>query len=147
MHYNIQLNLPESWQQVSENFTDESGTDISHIEAHLYDEALGRDEAMVDVYVGDMPEDSCAEDQAFSNYADIVGFDDDDPEDFNPIGRISFNNRNAFCFEALCEDDSPMICICQEPRKGVLAIICVAAKDDEALGAAVGLVERSLRIK
>lgn len=147
MAYDIQLNLPAGWQKESDTYQDESGAMVTHLEAHLYNEKAGRDYGVIDIYVGDMPEDTTAEDQALSNYADIVGFDDDDPEDFNPIAAFKFNGKNAYGFEALCEGDSPMMFISQEPRKGALAIMCVAALDDDMLKDTLQLVERNLRVK
>ena len=147
MAYEILMHLPQGWQVESDVYTDESGAEITHLEAHLTEEGKDRDNGMIDIYVGDTPEDTTAEDQALSNYADIVGFDEDDPEDFNPIARIKFNGRNAYGFDALCEDDSPMMFLATEVRKGVLAIICAAAPDDEALQQIMTLVERNLRIK
>lgn len=147
MAFDIQLNLPASWQKEADTYIDESGAEISHLEAHLYSNVKKRDEGMIDIYVGEMPEDTTAEDQAFSNYADMVGFSDDDPEDFCPIFKIKFNGRNAFGFEALCEDDSPMKFLTQEVRQGVLAIICVAALTEKDLDELLGTVEKGLRIK
>lgn len=144
--YLISINLPAEWQKEMDEYEDESGTIINHLEAHIYNNALGKDEGLIDVYAGDMPDDSTAEDQALSNYADIVGFDEDDPEDFNPIETIKFNGKNAYVFYALCEDDSPMMFISQEVKKGALAIICLAAKDDDTLEDLAKLVEKSLRI-
>lgn len=144
--YDIKMNLPAGWQKESEVYEDESGEMISHLEAHQYDHEQKVDLAMMDIYVGAMPEDTTAEDQAFSNYADMVGFSDDDPEDFEPIDKFKFNGRNAYGFNALCEDDSPMRFISVEPKKGVLAIICIAAKNEESLGEVFQLVERNLRL-
>jgi len=147
MAYDLQLNLPSRWHKEIETYVDESGAEITHLEAYVPDKTGNSDSAMIDIYVGDTPEDTTAEDQALSNYADIVGFDEDDPEDFNPISKIKFNGKAAYCFDALCEDESPMVFLAQEVRKGVLAIICTAAKDDEALKDVLQLVERNLRIK
>lgn len=140
------MKLPASWTCEQDTYLDESGYEITHLEAHLSDGKAGTDKAMIDIYVGDMPEDETAEDQALANYADTVGFYDDDPEDFNPIEKIKFNGRNAYGFTALCEDDSPMRFLSQEVRKGVLAIIVFAAKDESALADLHNLVERSFRI-
>lgn len=147
MAYQVQLNLPEGWQVKTDICEDEYGSEITHLEAHLYIEGKDRDEGMIDIYVGDTPEDTTAEDQALSNYADIVGFDEDDPEDFNPIAKIRFNGRAAYGFEALCEDESPMMFLATEVRKGVLVIICAAAPDDESLQEVMSLTERNLRVK
>lgn len=147
MAFDITLNLPTGWQKESDTYIDESGAEISHLEAHLYDQQQKRDEGMIDIYVGEMPEDTTAEDQAFSNYADMVGFSDDDPEDFQPIFKVKFNGKNAFGFEALCEDESPMKFFTQEIKKGVLAIICIAGKDEKTLDGIFTVVERNFRIK
>lgn len=146
MAYNITLKLPEGWTTETDIYQDESGVDITHLEAHKYNEKKERDEGLIDVYVGDLPEDTTAEDQALSNYADIVGFDEDDPEDFNPIVKLKFNGKYAYGFEALCEDDSPMMFLSIEIKKGVLAIICTAAENDEMLQEHVRLVEYGLRV-
>jgi len=147
MKYDIQLKLPESWHKNIDCQKDEMGAEIVHLEAYLPDEQSNTDISSLDIYVGPTPEGETAEDQAFSNYADVVGFDDDDPEGFNPIEKIKFNGRNAFTFEALCEDDSPMKFISTEVRKGLLAVICMAAKDDKELDKLHELVERELRIR
>lgn len=147
MAFDVQLNLPPGWQKDLETYVDETGPEITHLEAHLYNARTLADEGLIDIYVGEMPDGETAEDQAMSNYVDIVGFDDDDPEDFNPVSRIKFNGKSAYSFDALCEDDSPMIFISQEVKKGILAVICCAAKDDRALEYVVQLVERNLRIK
>ena len=147
MAYDIQLNLPAPWQKEMETYEDESGYEISHLEAHLYNPVTKRDDGYIDLYVGPLPEDTTAEDQALSNYADIVGFEDDDPEDFNPIAAILFNGKKAYGFDAYFEDDSPMMFLAQEVKKGVLAILCVAGADDDALKEALSAAERGLRIK
>jgi len=146
MAYDIKLKLPEGWHKVCETYEDESGAVISHINASFPDAEKKRDIGMIDIYVGDMPEDTTAEDQALSNYADIVGFADDDPEDFNPVSCIKFNGKNAYGFSAYCEDDSPMMFLSQEVKKGVLAIICVAAIDFDMLQDDMQLVERGFRL-
>lgn len=146
MTYDIRMSLPDEWQKEMDSYTDESGAEVTHLEASLPDRSGKRDRAMIDIYVGEMPADTTAEDQAFSNYADIVGFEDDDPEDFNPIRKIKFNSKNAFAFDALCEDDSPMTFLSQEVRSGILAIICVAAVDESLLREVLETVEHNFRV-
>lgn len=146
MAHDIQLRLPEGWQKETETYEDESGAEIAHLEAHRYNAAAKRDEGYIDIYVGPLPEDTTAQDQALSNYADIVGFDDDDPEDFNPIATIQFNGKKAYGFDAFFEDESPMMFLAQEVKGGVLALILVAGSDDERLQTALALVERGLRV-
>lgn len=144
--YDVKLNMPSPWRKESETYLDESGAEITHVEAGLYDEKRKEDDAFVDIYVGDMPDDTTAEDQAFSNYADMVGFSEDDPADFNPIEKLMFNGRKAYGFQALCENDSPMMFLSVEIRHGVLAIICVAAADTDKLADAFSAVEKGLRV-
>lgn len=146
MAYDILFPLPKGWTSETESYMDESGVEVTHFEAHLPGRSKDREDAMMDIYVGDMPEDETAEDQAFANYAETVGFDESDPEDFNPITKIKFNGKNAWNFEALCEDDSPMRFISQEVRAGVLAIIVVAAATEKALDDVQSLVERNFRV-
>lgn len=147
MAYDIQLRLPEGWQQETETYEDEGGAEITHFEAHRYNSAAKRDDGYIDIYVGPLPEDTSAEDQALSNYADIVGFDDDDPEDFNPIAAIRFNGKKAYGFDAFFDDESPMMFLSQEVKSGVLALMMVAGSDDENLKEALSLVERGLRVR
>ena len=148
MAYDIQLNLPAGWQKEARTYIDEEAdAEITHVEAHLINSAKNEEEGMIDIYVGDMPEDTNAEDQAYSNYVDMIGFSEDDPDDFNPIFKIKFNGKNAYCFDALCENDSPMRLLTQEIRQGVLAVMCIAAADEKRLEAVQTVLERNLRVK
>ena len=147
MAYDIQLRLPEGWQKEMETYEDEGGSEITHLEAHLYNEARKQDEGYIDIYVGPLPEDTTAEDQALSNYADIVGFDDDDPEDFNPIAVIQFNGKKAYGFDAWFEDERPMMFLSQEVKSGILALIMAAGSDDARLKETLALIERNFRVR
>lgn len=147
MAYDIQMNLSAPWIVEQETFQDESGCEITHLEAHLQNKAKKRDDGMIDIYVGDMPEGESAEDQAFANYAETVGFSEDDPEDFQPIVKFKFNNKTAWGFDALCEDESPMRFLAQEVRKGVLVIVAFAATTDKALDELQLLIEKNFRVK
>lgn len=140
MKTDIQITLPDGWKISRDNYTDDSGETISHIEASLTD-----DSAFFEVHAGPMPEGETAEDQAFANYAESVGFDDDD--EGSPIVKFKWNGKNAWGFEALCEDDRPLRLISQEVRSGVLAIIIIGATDDTQLEKVSELVETHLRIK
>lgn len=140
MKTDIQITLPDGWKINRDNYTDDSGEVISHIEASLAD-----DSAFFEVHAGPMPEGETAEDQAFANYAESVGFDDDD--EGSPIVKFKWNGKNAWGFEALCEDDRPLRLISQEVRNGVLAIIIIGATDDTQLEKVSELVETQLRIK
>lgn len=140
MKTDIQIALPDGWKINRDNYTDDSGETISHIEASLTD-----DSAFFEVHAGPMPEGETAEDQAFANYAESVGFDDDD--EGSPIVKFKWNGKNAWGFEALSEDDKPLRLISQEVRSGVLAIIIIGANEDTQLEKVSELVETRLRIK
>ena len=141
------MNLPACWTCEQDTYLDESGYEIAHLEAHLRNDRKQKDEAIIDIYVGDIPEGETAEDQALANYAETVGFYDDDPEDFNPIEKFKFNGKNAYGFSALCEDESPMRFIAQEVRKGILAIFVFSASDEKSVEETRALIERSFRVK
>ncbi len=147
MAYDISLKLPKEWVSELDSYIDESGVEITHLSCHLPNDRLQTDEALIDVYAGPLPEDTTAADQALSNYADTVGFDEDDPEDYDPIIEWPFNGKKAYGFEAIAEDDSPMRMMCIEFKKGVLVILCILGKDDDTLVQAVQLAERGLRLK
>ena len=146
MTYKITLPLPQGWDCTLDSFEDETGAEITHLEAYLPNPAKETDDGLVDIYVGPMPEDTTAADQAFANYADMIGFDEDDPEDADPIYEWPFNGRKAYGFEAYCEDGSPMRMMSIEIKKGVLCIINTVAKDDDSLVDLIKYVERKLRI-
>ena len=147
MAYDISLKLPQGWVSDLDTYLDESVVEITHLSCHLPNDIQKTDEALIDVYAGPMPEDTTAADQALANYADTVGFDEDDPDDFDPITEWPFNKKKAYGFEAIAEDDSPMRLMCLEPRKGTLVVLCILAKDDDMLVEAVQLAERGLRVK
>jgi len=138
MAYDIQLPLPEGWISSVEQYTEFDGSEITHLEAQNHGLAF-------DLYVGPMPEDETAADQAFSNYAEMVGFSDDDEGD--PIIQYPFNGRKAYGFDAYDEEDKPLRVLCMEPRKGTLAVMCLSAPKEKALEELQSLVEKKLRIK
>ena len=145
--YNITLDLSGGWEKEESTYTEFDGTEVTHIECHLPDDEAQKDLAVVDIYSGKMPSDTTAADEALANYADIVGFDDSDPEDFDPITEWPFAGKKAYGFEALCEDESPMRLMCVELKKGLLCIMSICAETDEKLIETIELVEKKLRCK
>lgn len=139
MKIEISFKVPEGWTVENDVYTDESGMEVSHLEA-----GCDADGSFVEVHAGPMPEGETAEDQAFANYAESVGFDDDSEE--SPIVKFKFNGKNAWGFDALCEDDKPLRLICQEAKSGVLAVIILGAPDDDKLEELTSFVETKLRI-
>lgn len=136
----INLVMPEGWQCNIENTIEENGP-VSHFEA---EDGNGSE---VEIFVGPMPPDSSAEEEAFLNYADMVGWDENDPEDQDPLTEWPFNNRKAFGFEALCEDDSPLRVMCCEVKKDLLLVMTANAPDDNSLADLMKWIEAHLRIR
>ena len=81
MKYSIRLELPQGWKSSVETSLDPDGTEITHLSAYLSDEKAQADISDIDIYLGDMPADGDAQEQAMLNYVDMVGFDEDDPEE------------------------------------------------------------------
>lgn len=98
----------------------------------------------IEVTCGEMPADATAQDQAFDNFLEMVGFDSDDADDYNPIFTVSFNNRKAYGFEAWVDDTLMIRVLCLEYRKGQLCVLSVVAPE-KMMDETIGLVERGLR--
>jgi len=142
--YNIKLLLPSPWKYTTSNEIDDNGDEMLHIEAVNAPEE-------VDIFVGEMPLDTTPEDQAFANYAEMVGFDDDEePLDKdsvdNPICKIKFNGKNAWGFKAICEDGAVMELLAQEPKAGTLVVYSLKSPKNDSLNQLHTLLERSFRI-
>ncbi|MBQ9462912.1 MAG: hypothetical protein IJU68_04570 [Bacteroidales bacterium] len=146
MSYDISLPLPPSWTSELDRYEEVDGVIITHMECHLPAKDGKSDEAFLDLYVGDLPSDTTAEDEAFANYAEIIGWDDDDDEE-SPIAEWRFKNKKAFGFSGECEDGSIMLLMCIEILKGSLLICTVVAKNDDEVSKWVKHVEDNLRVK
>ncbi|MCQ2130528.1 MAG: hypothetical protein MJY94_03960 [Bacteroidales bacterium] len=144
MSYSITLPLPKGWSNESEILTEE-GQEITHMQAFLPDEKTQSDKALVDIYVGPMPEGSNAEQEAYNSYLDIVGEDEEDDED--PLYVWDFQGKEAIGYEVLCEDNSPMRMMSIEILPGVLCIIMAACRNDSLLTNAVVHLEKNLKIE
>lgn len=145
MAYKLSIKLPEGWQQETETVTEEDGSEVTHLEAHLPDDKAEKDIALIDICLGPMPEDTTAADEAYANYIDMVGFEDEE-EDFDPLIEWPFQKKKAYGFEAFCDDDSPLRVMCVEIKSKLLAIITCIGRDDEALVNAITLVDKFLRV-
>lgn len=146
MAYKLSIKLPEEWQQDTQVAKEEDGTEITHLEAHLPDDKNEKDLALIDICLGPMPEDTTAADEAYANYVDMIGFDEDDGPDFDPLIEWPFQKKKAYGFEALCDDESPIRVMCVEIKQKLLAVITVIGKDDETLVEAITLVDKFLRV-
>ncbi|MCQ2066971.1 MAG: hypothetical protein MJY65_04900 [Bacteroidaceae bacterium] len=140
MKYRLEMKLADGWQSRSYSDCNEFGQEEYHLEASHSDGSF------MDICFGEMPDGESAQDQAFENYAESVGFSDDDPEDFNPIVRFKFDGKSAWGFDAYQEDDAPMRLISQEIRQGMLVVIVFGAPDRDRLVEVHQLIERGLRV-
>lgn len=141
MKYQVTLPLPEGWTSEQEEYEEVEGALITHLEC-----SNAKENSAIDLYVGDMPSDTTAQDEAYANYADIIGWDDEDDEE-NPIAEWQFQKRKAFGFSGLLEDESIMLLMCVEIKKGALLIASLSAKDDASLQELAKYVEYHLRVK
>lgn len=146
MKYQMTLPLPEGWASETEEYEEIEGAPITHLSCNLPDPAGKTDGSCIDLYLGDLPADTTAQDEAFANYTDMVGWDDDDDED-NPIAEWRFQKKRAYGFSALCEDESVMLLMCVEIKQGALLIANLSAPTNEDLQKLAQYVEFHLRVK
>lgn len=144
--YDILLPLTPDWINEEDRYEEVDGAFITHLECHLPSGDGKSDSAVLDIYVGDMPADTTAEDEAYANYADIIGWDDEDDEE-SPISEWRFKNKKAFGFSGECEDGSIMLLMCVEILKGALLIASIIAPDDEAVGKWAKYIEEKLTVR
>lgn len=145
-NYTIKLQLPKPWNSTTEVEEQPDGSLVTHFEAYMPDNKNEQDTAHIDIYAGEMPPDTTAEDEALYNYADIIGWDENDPQESDPLTVWPFRRRKAYGFEGYCEDDSPMRVMCIELFRGTLVVISVIGKDDETLVETVRQIEAGLRV-
>ena len=62
MSYDISLPLPHDWTSEQDSYEEIDGVLITHLECHLPKGDGKSDRALIDLYVGDMPADTTAED-------------------------------------------------------------------------------------
>ncbi len=144
--YDILLPLTPEWINEEDRYEEVDGAFITHLECHLPSGDGKSDSSVLDIYVGDMPADTTAEDEAYANYADIIGWDDEDDEE-SPISEWRFKNKKAFGFSGECEDGSIMLLMCAEILKGALLIASIIAPDDEAVGKWAKYIEEKLTVR
>lgn len=135
---NYRLNLPQGWD-LNEEVLLEDGFETTNI-------FCSADGIQVDMYLGDMPDGSDAEEQAFANYADMVGWDQDDEN--SPLFSCKFNGKRCFGFDFVDEDtNTPVRFLSTEIKAGTLLVMTIAAKDDKAVEETQKLFESRLRIE
>lgn len=146
MRYEITFPLPPSWTSEENSYEEVDGALITRMECILPRKGSDDCEAQIAFYVGDMPADTTAEDEAYANYAEIIGWDDDDDEG-DTIAEWRFQGKKAYGFSGECEDGSIMLLMCMEiVRKGLLIMSIVAANDEEVSKWAK-YVEEHLKVK
>ena len=140
MAVNITLPLPAGWASEVE-LLNEEGVEITHYQAYLPDDRAQKDKALIDIFIGVTPEGSSAELEALNSYAEM--FDDDDED---PLTIWPFQDKDAYGYEGLCDDESPMRFMCVEIDPDLLAIITVAGCSDAMLDKALALLNDKLVI-
>ena len=146
MIYDITLPLSPEWTSEQDRYEEVDGAMITHIECHLPKGDGKSDEALIDLYVGDLPSDTTAEDEAYANYAEIIGWDEEDEED-TPIAEWRVQQKTAFGFIGECEDGSIMLLMCVEILKGGLLICSVVAPNDDEVSKWAKYVEENIRVR
>lgn len=146
MTYDISLPLSPEWIREEDRYEEVDGAMITHLECHLPSPQEGKYDAFLDLYAGDLPSDTTAEDEAYANYAEIIGWDEEDEEE-NPIAEWKFQKRKAFGFTGECEDGSIMLLMCVEIVKGGLLICSIIAPNDEEVSKWAEYLEANLKVK
>ena len=145
MVYDISLPLSPEWIKEEDRYEEVDNAMITHLECHLPSAVQGKYEAVLDLYAGDLPSDTTAEDEAYANYAEIIGWDEEDEEE-NPIAEWRFQNKKAFGFSGECEDGSIMLLMCLEIVKGGLLICSIIASNDEEVSKWAEYLEKNLKV-
>ena len=137
----ITLPLPAGWSSEVEILPEEE-VEVTHYQAYLPDDRAQKDKALIDIYVGEMPEGSSAEAEALNSYTEMFDDDDEDPLTVWPL-----LGRDAFGYEGICDDGSPMRFMSVETTPGTLAIITVVGCNDSLLDKALELIDTKLTIE
>ncbi|MCQ2165340.1 MAG: hypothetical protein MJZ04_09215 [Bacteroidales bacterium] len=142
MAYQIKLDLPEGWKKIFEIIEDEDGNVTSHLEG-----LTSRENEYIDLYVGTLPPDTTAEDEAVFNYADMIGWDESEPigEDNSPLTVTKFQKKKAYGFEGLVEDGILRV-MCVEVQPETLLVMNVCAPDETAVAKMVRYIEVNMSI-
>lgn len=142
MAYQIKLDLPEGWKKSFEIIEDEDGNVTSHLEG-----LTSRENEYIDLYVGTLPPDTTAEDEAVFNYADMIGWDESEPigEDNSPLTVTKFQKKKAYGFEGLVEDGILRV-MCVEVQPETLLVMNVCAPDETAVAKMVRYIEVNMSI-
>lgn len=146
MLYDISLPLPSGWISEEDRYEEVDGADISHLECSRPAPDGKSNDILIDIYAGDMPADTTAEDEAYANYAEIIGWDEDE-DDEDTIAEWKFQRKTAYGFSGECEDGSIMLLMCVEIIKGALLIISIVAPDDEAVGNWAKYIEENIKVR
>ena len=136
----ITMALPQGWSSEIEILND-GDVEITHYQAYLPDDKAQKDKALVEIYVGEMPEGSSVEVEALNSYADTFEDEEDDPLTVWP-----FMGKEAYGYEGICDDDAPMRYMAVEVAPGLLAIITAIACNDALLDKTLEMLDTKLSI-
>lgn len=148
MAYQINIELPERWKKSFELIEDEDGNETSHLEGVIIERGAPKENEYIDLYVGALPPDTTAEDEAIFNYADMIGWDESEPigEDNSPLTVTKFQKKKAYGFEGLVEGGILRV-MCVEIQPEVLLVMNVCAPDETAVAKMVRYIEVNMSIQ
>ncbi len=145
MYPNVTFPLPEGWHADKSKLVD-NDIELTHLEAYLPDDKKQADSILVDIYAGAMPEGSSAEKEAYNSFLEVVGFDDEEDEEQDPLTIWPFQGKDAYGYEGICDDDSIMRVMCVEMLPGILVLMNIVALDEDQFEKAVTYVEANLSV-
>jgi len=136
MAHKINFTLPAGWN-IEEGVINEEGAEVLTYYAT-------KGSASIELYVGDMPENSDAYQEAMYSYADA--FDAKEGDEI-PLGELPFLGETATYYDAEDDNRCPMIVLCVEPVKGTLVLAILGEKNDESLDDLMALVDENLTVE
>lgn len=146
MAYKITLPLSEDWT-VERDVTIEEGSEVTTFYAYVADKAKKSiAQASIELYVGEIPEDSSAYEECLNNYDQVIGLNEDE-ESNPPIYDIDFMGGEGCFYEAEDDAGAPVVLICVEPVKGTLVMAILSQKDDESLEELIHYVSDNLKVE
>jgi len=140
----IILPLSKDWKIESDVQTDE-GVEVACFYATAEkskDPSIKK--ASIELYVGPTPEGSDAKQECIGSYMEAIGAEDG--EDI-PVSPIPFLGSEGWYYDAVDDEDNPVILICSEIRPGTLVLAILANRDEESLDDLMSYVDENLSVE
>lgn len=137
MAHKINLPLAGEWN-VEEEVITEQGEEVLSYYAN-------KDHRSIELYVGNTPEDSDAKTECINSYLEALGTEEEDEE--IPVQETLFLGHTAWCYEAVDDEECPVILITVEPAPGTLVMAILADKNEELLDELMTYVDEKLEIE